>query len=235
LLIDILESIAAFSRRPLFPLGSGALGTTGGEIEAQLNRCLALATRWNALVLIDEADIFMESRGRDDLQRNNVVSGRAFFSNPSLQESNRILVFLRTLEYFNGIMFLTTNRVESIDPAFKSRIHLSITYPALDMDARAKLWTAFISKAYGDKRPSWLDEAFREKLSNAEVNGRQIKNIIRTAYSLAMKKHRKIRPKDLMLALKALQSFEEDFSNAAATRNYAEETSPRTKKRKREE
>jgi hypothetical protein len=231
---ESIESIAAFSRRPLFPLGSGALGVTGSEIEAQLNICLALATRWDALVLIDEADIFMEARGRDDLQRNNVVSGGGLFSAELDFGADHILVFLRMLEHFNGIMFLTTNRVESIDSAFKSRIHLSITYPALDHDARAKLWTSFITKSCGAKKPSWLDQAFKERLAGAEINGRQIKNVIRTAHSLTVKKQRRLRPKDLNLALKALQSFEEEFNHATASRNHAEQIhSPQPVNRKR--
>lgn len=40
-------------------------------------------------------------------------------------------VFLRVLDYYDGVLFLTTNRVGSVDEAFRSRIHLSLYYPAL--------------------------------------------------------------------------------------------------------
>lgn len=40
-------------------------------------------------------------------------------------------VFLRVLDYYDGVLFLTTNRVGTVDEAFRSRIHLSLYYPAL--------------------------------------------------------------------------------------------------------
>lgn len=59
---DTIKSIAEFSQKPSFSLGSGALGIAITDIEAQSYRCLALATRWDVLV-INEANIFMEARG----------------------------------------------------------------------------------------------------------------------------------------------------------------------------
>ena len=53
-------------------------------------------------------------------------------------------VFLRLLEYYQGVMFLTTNRVASFDPAFESRIHLTINYPELSSDSRLHIWKTFV-------------------------------------------------------------------------------------------
>lgn len=39
--------------------------------------------------------------------------------------------FLRVLEYYAGILFLTTNRIGDFDEAFTSRIHISLYYPEL--------------------------------------------------------------------------------------------------------
>lgn len=60
------------------------------------------------LFLLDEADVFMEARNATDLGRNELVS-----------------IFLRMLEYYEGFLFLTSNRAENIDPAFESRVHVS--------------------------------------------------------------------------------------------------------------
>jgi hypothetical protein len=56
-------------------------------------------------VLLDEANVFMEQRSLDDLQRNVLIS-----------------VFLRLLEYYDGILILTSNRVGTLDETFMSRI-----------------------------------------------------------------------------------------------------------------
>jgi hypothetical protein len=39
-----------------------------------------------------------------------------------------------------GILFLTTNRVGSIDQAFKSRIHISLFYPRLTLKSTLQIW-----------------------------------------------------------------------------------------------
>lgn len=49
-------------------------------------------------------------------------------------------MFLRQLEYYNGILFLTTNRVGSVDVAFKSRIHVTLEYKPLDLDATMQIY-----------------------------------------------------------------------------------------------
>lgn len=72
-------------------------------------RWLKLATLWKAVLLLDEADVYLESRERGDLTRNSLVS-----------------IFLRALEYFQGLLFLTTNRVGTFGDALISRIHIII-------------------------------------------------------------------------------------------------------------
>ena len=83
----------------------GELGTSPQDLEAQLTRILAVANMWKAVILLDEADVFMETRTTQDVNRNAMVS-----------------IFLRLLERNQSIMFLTTNRADNIDSAFKSRI-----------------------------------------------------------------------------------------------------------------
>jgi len=86
------ECVAEFSRRPLYTVSSGDLGTTASTLDPRLSRTLDLASTWNAVLLIDEADIFLERRSLYDMERNSLVS-----------------IFLRVLEYYSGILFMTTN------------------------------------------------------------------------------------------------------------------------------
>jgi SpoVK/Ycf46/Vps4 family AAA+-type ATPase len=70
-----LESIADYTKRPLYTVSSGDLGSDPATTERALTDVLELATGWNAIVLIDEADVFLEQRSHHDLQRNGLVSG----------------------------------------------------------------------------------------------------------------------------------------------------------------
>lgn len=108
-------------------------------------------------------------------------------------------MFLRVLEYYSGILFLTTNRVGAIDDAFRSRIHLTLFYPQLDRDQTIKVWRSNIRriKEYNKYRTK-LDlpvikydkkelENFAKRRfdSSLQWNGRQIRNAFQTALALA--------------------------------------------------
>ena len=43
-------------------------------------------------------------------------------------------------------MFLTTNRVQTFDAAFQSRIHISLEYPELDYKSRKAVWLNFLKQ-----------------------------------------------------------------------------------------
>ena len=114
----------------------------------------------------------MEKRSAADLERNKLVA-----------------VFLRLLEYFSGILFLTTNRVEHMDPAFESRIHLTLNYADLDRASRKHVWSTFLG-AHARGRSSSVgggafSEAELERLAREPLNGRQIKNVVKMGMLLA--------------------------------------------------
>jgi len=67
------ESIAELLHRPLYSVGVGELGTTTDTLEEKLKNILEVAAIWNAVILIDEADIFLEKRTKRDVQRNALV------------------------------------------------------------------------------------------------------------------------------------------------------------------
>lgn len=124
-------------------------------MEKALQLIFARATRWNAVLLLDEADVFMSERG-NDLERSAIVG-----------------VFLRLLDYYPGLLFLTTNRLKVIDPAFASRITLSLHYPDLTREARRAIWTTMLKLA----RIEVTDGL--NGIPDLELNGRRIRNLVR--------------------------------------------------------
>jgi hypothetical protein len=92
-----------------------------------------------------------------------------------------VSVFLRLTEYYQGILFLTTNRVETFDEAFQSRIHMGIRYENLTAKARKKIWMhhvgkveAMAEKEEGEERKVFSESDF-EELSKRNMNGRQVR------------------------------------------------------------
>lgn len=154
------EAVSELLHRPLYSVSVGELGVDIASLEKNLRRILDVAQIWNAVILIDEADIFLEKRGHDIL-RSAMTS-----------------VFLRLAEYHQGVLFLTTNRVKEFDPAFYSRISIALRYGNLQAEAREQVWTNLLAAAGIDG----LDPA---ELAEVEINGRQIKTIIRLAQGLA--------------------------------------------------
>ncbi|CAD7957564.1 unnamed protein product [Amoebophrya sp. A120] len=163
------EAIAEMLSKPLYTVTAGDLGITAAEVEKTLSQVLQMCAEWNALVLIDEADIFIEARTSQELQRNAIVC-----------------VMLRLLEYYSGGLFLTTNRVGNIDPAVSSRITVMLGYEALDFDGRAKVWRNLLLNSKSKHVQKILKtEDLLSQLANYVLNGRQIKNSILLARALA--------------------------------------------------
>lgn len=159
--------------KPLYAVTSGELGTTVQDMETALAKAFRIAKEWNAILLLDEADVFLSKRSADNFEKNAFVS-----------------VFLRLLEYYQGILFLTTNRAEDFDPAFVSRIHLIIDYQPLTPERRAKIWQNLSERMQKDKS---LDEAGLAQLGNEfDINGREIKNLLRTAWCLAKQQEKEL-------------------------------------------
>ncbi|KAJ4326671.1 hypothetical protein N0V84_002896 [Fusarium piperis] len=164
---DFIEGkVAEELKRPLYRVGAADLGLSAENVESSLKKAFDRCSHWNAVLLIDEADVFLETRSSDRLAQNELVS-----------------VFLTTLEYYQGVLILTTNRTEDIDPAFESRIDIILTYDHLSQDARKQIWSNFISRLPPDTVD--LDDADLDNLSGWDINGRQIKSAIKTARIMA--------------------------------------------------
>jgi hypothetical protein len=74
-LIVAIESIADLTQRPLYSFSISDLLQPGHLPDMSLSITLALATRWNAVLLMDEADVFLEARTHTEIHRNALVSG----------------------------------------------------------------------------------------------------------------------------------------------------------------
>ncbi|KAI1082911.1 P-loop containing nucleoside triphosphate hydrolase protein [Whalleya microplaca] len=184
------EAVAERSRVPLYSMSAGDLGTKPADVEKALERALELCRMWDAMLLLDEADVFLGTRTNESLARNELVS-----------------IFLRKLEYYAGTLFLTTNRISSIDHAFQSRVDLFLRYDDLTPEARRRVWENFIDRAGREKFEN-MDGSL-EKLSQLSLNGREIKNLIKSAQLLSLKSGGKV-PMDrlYMLANKRVQALE---------------------------
>ncbi|KAJ8118977.1 hypothetical protein ONZ43_g3889 [Nemania bipapillata] len=118
-----VECLAQWSGRPLLRLTCAELGLDPANLEVNLDQHIKRAERWSAIVLIDEADIFLELRHAESpLKKEAIVS-----------------VFLRTLEYTSGLIFLTTNRARTLDPAAVDRMSLIVHYDTLTAEFREKI------------------------------------------------------------------------------------------------
>lgn len=149
------EVFAENTKRPLYVLEMGELGTSLNAVEQSLTLIFHRAARWNAVLLMDEADVFMRKRD-DNLERSAIVG-----------------VFLRLMDYFPGLFFLTTNRPDVIDPAFESRIAIHIKYPDLSEEKRARIWKMMLNFAKVE-----LTDGIQD-IPTFKLNGRNIRNLVR--------------------------------------------------------
>jgi hypothetical protein len=150
------EIFAEYTKKPLYTMEVGDLGINPQEVEASLHQIFDRVTKWNAVLLFDECDIFMYKRG-NDLMRAGIVG-----------------IFLRLLDYYQGFLFLTSNRSEVIDEAFKSRITLSLDYPKLTPKSREEIWHLLLN-ANGIELSNGNS---LQRVSERDLNGRQIRNAV---------------------------------------------------------
>lgn len=125
--------------------------------------------------------------------------------------------YLRTLlyRYFSSILILTTNRIDTFDEAFQSRIHVSLAYGDLSATQRGNLWASFLKKALvnpetragSDERVSAFKPLIERSLRGKNLNGREIRNIVQLAATLATHEKEKLQPKHVVRVLKVHEEF----------------------------
>ena len=161
------EVYSEIIKRPLYRVHSGQLGLNVAEMEKALKETLIRAQRWGAVMLIDEADVYIRRRS-DSLSSNAVVG-----------------VFLRVLEYFNGLLFLTTNRIDDIDEAIISRCIAMIRYDPPNREDRIKIWQVMTEQFGLPVEPDLIGE-LADIFPNA--TGREIKGLTKLAAKFCQQK-----------------------------------------------
>ncbi|CAG8981060.1 hypothetical protein HYALB_00008214 [Hymenoscyphus albidus] len=152
---------------------AGDLGLKPMEVEANLDFNFQLAQSWGCVLLLDEADVFLAQRTQTDIERNALVS-----------------------KYYSGILFLTTNRVGTIDEEFRSRIHMSLLYQILTEDQTIKIWRRNIIRAREVTPRLCIDEnevlcyainLYKKQIMKRGIgwNGRQLRNAFQTAVAVS--------------------------------------------------
>jgi len=161
------EVYAEVIGKPLYRVHSGQLGTDAMSVEEMLTTVLNRAARWGAVLLLDEADVFVRRRD-DDIQHNAVVAS-----------------FLRTMEYFNGLMFMTTNREDDIDDAILSRCIAIIKFEHPTTDDAKKIWRVMADQ-FGIDLPDDMINKLVQQFDKA--SGRDIKELLKLTSKFSRRK-----------------------------------------------
>ncbi|KAI9664612.1 MAG: hypothetical protein M1821_006058 [Bathelium mastoideum] len=169
------ECLAEYTKRPLLSLTSTDVGTEPEAVEESLRGWFKKAKLWGAIMLLDEADIYLEERIAQDIKRNSLVAA-----------------FLRAMEYYQGLLIITTNRIGTFDEAFVSRIPVIIHYPPLSEQTREEIWQGFFEKLEREREKTMrIQYSTKEYINEAKAvkavswNGREIRNAFQTAVALA--------------------------------------------------
>jgi SpoVK/Ycf46/Vps4 family AAA+-type ATPase len=139
-------------------ISAGQLSSDANRLDLQLVQIFKTASHWNALLLLDEADVFLTQRSCEHIERNRLVA-----------------TFLHKLEYFEGVLFLTTNQPTGLDPAIRNRVHLTFDYPDLDCEARREIFHQFLQK--NTKLQVDIDDQQLDSLAQVKLNGREVSEI----------------------------------------------------------
>jgi SpoVK/Ycf46/Vps4 family AAA+-type ATPase len=154
------EVYAESEKRALYSIQCSQLGIDAESLEEELLKIFARAHRWNAVMLLDEADVYVRNRG-EDLTQNAIVG-----------------VFLRVLEYQDSVLFLTTNRPDSVDDAIASRCVARINYPVPNTEEQKMIWRVLANTTEA-KITSATIESISKK--NPKLTGRDVKNLLKLA------------------------------------------------------
>lgn len=151
-------------KKPLYKVQCSQLGISVDDVEKKLSSVLKRASRWGAILLIDEADVYVRERGAD-INQNAIVG-----------------VFLRTLEYYSGILFMTSNMETAIDDAIMSRATAHLTYEAPSKEDQVKIW-----KVLNDQFNAGLTDKIISNLVYKFPNlvGRDIKALLKLSMMYA--------------------------------------------------
>jgi hypothetical protein len=175
ILTSDIELFAEQERRPLYSVSACDLGDFPWQYEERIMRIFKVAQSWNAISLFDEADIFLGQRTSGGDYRRQILTS----------------LFLHILEYFEGIMFLTTNRISDFDEALESRVQIIVHYPPLGAESRAKIWEKHVKDEMmsSDEDLATLCQELGKQYS---LNGREIRNLAQASVRICRQRNQKL-------------------------------------------
>ncbi|AKJ02885.1 ATPase family protein associated with various cellular activities (AAA) [Archangium gephyra] len=139
-----------------------------GETEKNLGRLFSLAEELDVLLLFDEGDALFA-------RRTGVGSSNDRYAN---LETNYLL---QRIESYEGILLVTTNAPDAIDPAFQRRMDVVVDFRAPEPSERWVLWQLHLPAAHAVEAA-----LLREVAARCNLSGGQIRNAVLHASLLAL-------------------------------------------------
>ncbi|KAI9761081.1 MAG: bck1-like resistance to osmotic shock [Chaenotheca gracillima] len=213
------EAIAEREHIPLLSVSGGYFSSSANEMSIKLRELFDYALRWKAVVLLNDADVFLEKRGPDDTD---------------VAKERMTSIFAQEIKHFDGLLFLITSRLTSFDEEIHSAIQSTAVFNHLHKDSRALIWKGMLDEWLGSGHSkSELGELYERcesyEFNSGDLKPRQIRNCIRTAVAIARARHGsrdasalpeayKVTPADLFSAIQSTQALTEYMRTVEAAK-----------------
>jgi len=137
-----------------------------GETEKNLSKIFEVAEDKRWILFFDEGDALFG-------KRTSVNSSNDRYAN------QEVAYLLQRIEEFHGIVILSTNLKDNIDPAFLRRFQIITEFALPDKKQRLQIWQKLL-KELGKSKVQLSDDDYNE-LSKTELSGGAITNIVNFA------------------------------------------------------
>lgn len=145
------EAVASELARPLLRARLPSLVSSyAGETARNLEKLFERACEHRAVLVFDEADALFGLRVAVRTSTDRLSNGE-------------VGALLSLLERHDGLVLLTSNLREAIDPAFSRRLHMQVAFPLPDALQRTALWRQFLrsdAPVARDVDPAWLGRQY---------------------------------------------------------------------------
>lgn len=161
--------LAASLGKELFSIDLGTVVNKYlGETEKNLDAVFSRAEELDVVLMLDEGDALMT-------RRTDVHTSNDRYAN---LETNFLL---QRLESYEGILVVTTNAGDRIDPAFRRRLDVVVEFHAPDALERWSIWQLHLPQAHV------VDDAYLDEVAaRCRLTGGQIRNAVLHASLLAL-------------------------------------------------
>lgn len=183
------EAVAEFSERPLYRVNVADMVSNVSEFEKHLKHMMDFGASWGCVLLLDDADIILESKSIDDTLRNAMMR-----------------TFIRLLDSFRGILILTSSHVKVFDQAVKSRLSLVIQFENFNQQQRKSLWKKLLQDH--DVENDLRDAVEGYSIPATQMNGREIRNAVSAAQQVASHNGSRLNHSALKQVIAAWEKFD---------------------------